>query len=114
MAAVRVTETEFQAQVVQLATLCGWQQCHTRRSIGKGRRWTTATSKVGWPDLVLWHPDRGGVLFVELKTDDGDLSDAQTDCLHSLAEAGADVRVWRPALWDTDIVPTLTFKERAR
>ncbi len=48
----------------------------------------------GWPDDVLIGP--GGLLFRELKRTGGKTTPAQ-DALHAaLAEAGADVAVWRP------------------
>lgn len=92
----KLTEQEFQALVVDLANALGWRHNFTRRTIGKGRKWTTATSVVGWPDLVLFNPSRGGVLFRELKTDVGKLSDEQRVVLEQLRAAGADARVWRP------------------
>lgn len=95
------TEAEFQAQVVELAGICGWEHNHTRRTIGRGRKWVTATSRTGWPDLTLWHPSGGGVLFVELKTDTGKVSADQQRTLTSLASSGAEVHVWRPRDWDT-------------
>ena len=90
------TEAEFQAQVVELATLCGWAHLHVRRSIGKGQRWTTATNLTGWPDLLLWRGP-GEIIAAELKTDTGRVTDEQTAVLESLATAGIETHVWRPA-----------------
>lgn len=101
------TEASFQAQVVDLAHLCGWRTMHVRRTVGRrnGRpAWQTATSIDGWPDLCLWRP--GWFLAVELKTDRGRLTAAQAEVLASLRDAGVDVRVWRPADWP-DIEATL-------
>lgn len=109
---VAPTEAEFQAQLVELAGVLGWEHNHTRRTIGRGRKWTTATSKVGWPDLVLWHPRDGGVLFVELKTDTGKVSAEQQRTLTSLRSAGAEVYVWRPSDMDA-IVDRLQHKAAA-
>ncbi len=50
MPAAMLTEADFQAQVVELAGILGWRVTHTAGAIGKGHRWTTATSVVGWPD----------------------------------------------------------------
>ena len=108
----RADEAAFQAQVVELARVLGWETNHTRRSIGRGHRWTTATSKVGWPDLVLWNPRYGGVIFAELKTDTGKVTAEQEACLASLRSAGADVRVWRPSDWP-EIEATLQHREAA-
>lgn len=57
----------------------------------------TATTCEGWPDLVLWRPDR--IIFRELKSETGKLTPAQRDLLLSLRAAGADVLVWRPSDW---------------
>lgn len=91
------SEVEWQAQVVQLAGMLGWRHNHTRRSIGKGRKWTTATSVVGWPDLELWHEQQQRVIYAELKTRTGRLTPEQKATLISLARAGCEVAVWRPA-----------------
>jgi hypothetical protein len=95
-AALAPTEIEWQAQVTHLAKILGWRVNHTRRSIGKGHRWTTATSIIGWPDLTLWHEQQQRILFVELKTDKGVLTPEQIDVLHSLDRTGLDTFVWRP------------------
>jgi hypothetical protein len=108
--ALAQTEAEFQAQVIDLARITGWKANHTRRSIGKGRQWTTATSVTGWPDLTLWRPGRGGVIFAELKTDTGKVSLDQQTILASLRSAGAEVYVWRPRDWD-EIVARLQRRE---
>jgi len=97
-----LTETQFQAQVVELARICGWRVLHVRRSIGKGQRWTTTTSIVGWPDCLFYRPRTGEHFAAELKTDDpkSQLSPEQVECLDELAASGVEVHVWRPADWD--------------
>lgn len=96
----RLSEADFQRRVIDAATLYGWRHCHTRRATVRHGRVATPTSVPGWPDLVLWNPERGGVMFVELKTDKGVLSTDQQDALISLAKAGAYVDVWRPRDWE--------------
>ena len=54
-------------------------------------------SPAGFPDRVYCGP--GGVLFRELKTDTGKLSDAQVTWLAALKLAGGDVGTWRPVDW---------------
>lgn len=102
--APKVTETEFQQQVVQLATIAGWQHLHVRRTIGRGRKWTTSTNLPGWPDLLLWKPGR--IVAAELKTDTGKTTPEQDAVLASLTAAGVETHVWRPADWD-EIASTL-------
>jgi hypothetical protein len=88
------TEAAFQGQVVELARMTGWKTMHVRRSVGKGHRWTTSTSVVGWPDLILWRPGR--IIAAELKSDTGQVTCDQALVLASLEEAGMECHVWRP------------------
>jgi hypothetical protein len=92
------TEAEFQEQVAQLAGIAGWQHLHVRRTIGRGRKWTTSTNLAGWPDLLLWKPGR--VVAAELKSDKGKTTPEQDAVLASLAAAGVETFVWRPSDWD--------------
>lgn len=103
MPAVTVTETELQGQIVELARICGWRTMHVRRSLGRGRKWTTTTSVAGWPDLVAWRPGR--FIAIEVKSATGKLSDEQTDVLASLTAAGVETYVVRPA--DFDAIATV-------
>ncbi len=92
-----MTEAELQAAVVELLNLTGWHHLHIRRSIGKGHRWTTTTSVTGWPDLYCWHPRQRRTLALELKTATGRLTPEQRLVLDSLAAAGVETAVIRPA-----------------
>lgn len=92
---VRLTEAEWQEQVIDLARVLGWRHMHVRRSIGKGRRWTTATNVDGWPDLLLWAPGRGFVAL-ELKVAPNRATVEQVVVLASLEAAGARTMVAYP------------------
>lgn len=104
-----LTEAGFQAQIVELARITGWRTMHVRRSIGKGRKWTTSTSVTGWPDLALWKP--GHFILAELKTETGKTTPQQQDIIESLRAAGIDTRIWRPTDWP-EIQTTLTTPTR--
>lgn len=97
-----ITERTWQEQVRELATILGWKVMHVRRSIGKGQRWTTATSIVGWPDLFLYHPGRGWHCAVELKSQSGKTTPEQDGVLDDLIASGVPAFVWRPS--DLDAV----------
>ena len=89
-----VSESDFMAQIKQLAELCGWRVYHTYNS----RR-----SAAGFPDLVLAR--EGRVIFAELKTQRGQLTPEQDDWLAALAPAASEfadheVHLWRPSDWD--------------
>lgn len=89
-------ESYFQSQVIMLAKLHGWLVMHTRAvEIRPGVWKTPLTGHPGFPDLVLCHKSRG-VIFAELKTEKGKLSDMQEVWLRTLADAGMETYVWRP------------------
>lgn len=93
-----MTETEWQAQVIDLAHLLGWSHLHVRRSIGKGKQWTTATNRSGWPDIFAWHP-RHGFVALELKVGRNQPTAEQLEVLAELRAAGARTLV----AWPDDI-----------
>jgi hypothetical protein len=114
-------ESGFQAQVLEIATLYGWLSFHDYDS----RR-----STPGFPDLVLVRAPE--LIFAELKTERGRVSDDQARWVGALSEltreletvlaaataAGAnsslavDTYVWRPSDFD-DILARLS-RGRAR
>lgn len=99
MIALQQTEAQFQQAVIEAARWAGWKIHHTRPAQMKSGAWATPIQgHVGFPDLVLAH-DRYGVLFVELKTKLGRLSDGQKDWIATLHAAGAEWHVWRPSDW---------------
>ncbi len=84
------SEADFQAQVIQLATIHGWKCVHFPDS----RR----VSCPGWPDLVLGHQTRG-VIFAELKREGRKPRPSQAWWCEVLSAAGCRVCVWRPGDW---------------
>lgn len=93
------TEKSYQSAIVELATVHGWHVQHTLPTQIRPGVWRThIQGHTGFPDLVLAHP-RYGVLFVEVKTIRGRLSDAQKSWISTLRSAGAEAHVWRPEDW---------------
>ena len=91
-----IRERDFQAVVIAIAKHHGWMVFHPLPAQNGRGQWRTATQgDTGFPDLVLVHPERG-IIFAELKTAIGKLSDAQNDWLMCLHAAGAEAYVWRP------------------
>ena len=89
-------EKDFQAAIIELATLLGWRVFHVYDS----RR-----SEAGYPDLTLvrdGHGERGEttpsrLIFAELKTDRGRVRPEQREWLAALAGVpGVLACVWRP------------------
>jgi hypothetical protein len=81
------SEEQFQAAVIEYATLCQWAIFHPFDS----RR-----SEAGYPDLTLV---RERVVFVELKTEKGKVSTPQKLWSMRLLLAGAEYYLWRPSDW---------------
>jgi hypothetical protein len=88
----RISEKEFQAQVVALARRCGFRVYHTYNS----RR-----SAAGFPDLVLVHAGRGEIVYAELKVPPNKLTPEQAAWIEALRAAGQRAFVWTPDDWTT-------------
>jgi hypothetical protein len=100
-----VKESYFQSQVIMLAKLHGWLVMHTRAvEIRPGVWKTPLTGHPGFPDLVLCHQKGRGLIFAELKSDMGRLSDSQELWSQAINENGAEHHVWRPK--DIDAIST--------
>ena len=93
-------EANFTKQVLQMAKLLGWRTAHFRPGMMANGRWITAVSGdgKGFPDLVLVRGKR--LLFVELKTDTGEMSDEQIDWMYDLFYTNAEVMMWCPSDWN--------------
>ena len=99
--AVSQTEAAFQKQVTDLATYQGWKWMHVENRAGNsdGTGWHTPIKgplAKGFPDMILV---RGRtLLFVELKSERGILSEHQKARLQDLQWC-ALTYVWRPSDW---------------
>jgi hypothetical protein len=94
--------------VTDLLDLNGWRWMHAptvtvrrRQRDGSERTYAETTTKgtlgTGWPDIVAV---RERVIYVELKADDGRLSEAQVGVREALRDAEAEWYCWRPRDWD--------------
>jgi len=93
---LRWREKEFQKHVLTLAEERGWTYRY--------HSYFSDRSERGFPDVMLLRPERGEMIFAELKTMNGRLSPMQEDWLGALrACAGDNVRVffWRPCCWNS-------------
>lgn len=92
----KLTEAQFQQQVIDLAKLHGYTLIyHTHDS----RR-----SQPGFPDLVLVSEHRCRALFRELKTDGGRLTQAQFLWVTGMQLAKLNAGVWRPADLESGLI----------
>ena len=85
------SETELRRSVLDRLRRGGWRVHMLPQQ--RGHRTRTAT---GWPDVVA--VKAGRMLAIELKTEDGDPTDAQDEWLAALAEVpGIETAVLRPS-----------------
>lgn len=93
---LHISERMWQDKVEQLAILNGWWVDHkTPMRYASGHVRTTGLP--GMPDLTLIHPAGHGIIYAELKTEKGRLSDKQINVARALVANGADYYVWRPS-----------------
>lgn len=95
-----MTERELQDAVVTMARAFGWTVAHFRPARTKdGWRTPVGYDGQGFPDLVMVRDDR--LMFVELKSARGKLSEPQKRWGELLGGAGADWRLWSLHEWNT-------------
>lgn len=81
-------ESEFQAWVIDVATIHGWRHWHVpvpMRPIGDGKFVPDKRGK-GLPDLILMRDDPPQIIFAEVKNETGTVSPEQQEFL-TLARA---------------------------
>ena len=89
-----VSEKLWQEQVIQLANTCAWDAHHIRPA-KYGATWKT-DGLAGMPDLILIGKRGQGIIWAELKTDKGKLSEVQEARIVQLISNGEEVHIWRP------------------
>lgn len=99
MRPLRMTEREFQSQVLGLAKIFHWRRAHFRAArTAKGWRTPVEADGKGWPDLTLVKGQR--LVFAELKRDGEKPSPEQEAWLEALRRVpGVEVYVWTPKGW---------------
>ena len=99
-----MSENDLLKCVLNLAKLYGWRTYHARPAMtAKGYRTPVQGDGKGFPDLVL--AKQGRVIFAELKSAKGTLTDAQQEWRGVLYQYA---HVWRPTDWnDGTILATL-------
>ncbi len=93
----RLSERDFERQVLELARLTGWRTAHFRPTkTSKGWRTPVSGDGKGFPDLVLVRPPE--IVFAELKAASGRVSSEQEAWLEALSRCeGIETRLWRPS-----------------
>jgi hypothetical protein len=85
---IPVTERDLREQVRDVCKLFGWKMYFS---------WTSIHSPRGFPDLVLCNPEQKRVIFAELKSEKGKLTEYQREWLEILRACGAEVYLVRPS-----------------
>ncbi len=93
----KLSEAEWQKQVIDLAHVYGWTVAHFRPArTAHGWRTPVSADGKGFPDLVLVRHDE--LIFLELKSDTGRLSNEQKDWLEKLSKVpGISVALLKPS-----------------
>lgn len=87
-------ESDYQKTIVAAATTAGWYVHAERPAVTSNGRWlTNQQGKPGFPDLVLCHPARRQLVFVELKRKPNKPTADQLDWIHGLTACGIDASV---------------------
>ena len=89
------SEALFMASVIRVANMNDWDAHHIRP--GRYGNYYKTDGLPGMPDLILIGRRGQGIIWAELKTQKGKLSDEQQSRLLQLNNNGQDVYVWRPA-----------------
>ena len=98
MKQIRLSEKDFQKQIVELAEIYGWQIHAELPAQRQSGNWVTPIQgHKGFPDLVLAKGKR--LIFAELKSDKGKTSQEQNIWLLLLKQTGAEVYLWKPLNW---------------
>jgi len=87
----KITEKVWTAQFRQLVKTFGWEAYHT---------FFSRFSERGFPDFVLYNTAQKRVMFVELKTETGKLSEHQERWRDGLLACGQEFYCWRPSDFD--------------
>jgi hypothetical protein len=108
----KVSERAFQSAVIDLARTLGYQVFHVHDSRRQVRRGVFVGDKdaAGIPDLIL---ARERVIWAELKSARGRLSDAQRRWIDTLQAAGQEVYVWRPDAFASGEIGTVLARRIA-
>lgn len=102
-------EVAFEARVIRAARAMGWRIGWTAVEARAGRLATWGLpaeairllkeTRAGHPDLILFHPNEGFPVLVELKREGRAPGPDQKEMLSRLATAGVEVHLWHPGDW---------------
>jgi len=89
-----ITESDFTRQVIDLAHVYHWKVAHFRAAMTKhGWRTPVQADGKGFPDLVMVRKNR--LIFAELKSEKGKMSDEQIEWACVLRATTIEIYDWR-------------------
>lgn len=98
------SEADFLGAVQDLADTYGWKWLHIDPALNDRGYWRTPIRGPlgkGWPDLFLIHPERGRMIYAELKSETGRVKQEQITVLGWLGQFGfVECYIWRPRDWE--------------
>jgi hypothetical protein len=96
-----ISESVFQAQVINLAQWYKWRVAHFRSAMTRRGKWVTPIQgdAKGFPDLILLRGYHS--IAAELKSEKGRVTSAQQAWLDAFIAAGYRGCVWRPSMIDS-------------
>ena len=99
----RKSETEFQQEICEAATLYGWKIFSVRRSAVPGKYGPVSVvthDGKGFPDLSLFNPKQRRILYIECKREKGIVSEDQHKWEHWVRKSGGEYILARPSMMD--------------
>lgn len=106
-----LSESDFQAQLIDVARALGWRVAHFRAArTAHGWRVPVAADGAGFPDLLLV---RERVVVAELKAAKGRVTAEQEAWLEAFRFAGVEAFIWHPGDFD-EAVAVLRRRAAAR
>jgi hypothetical protein len=92
-------ESDYQREIVAYAKLKNWAVVHFTKLYHRGRWFTPAAiDGKGFPDLILVRDER--ILFIEVKTDTGRLTNEQILWRKRILRCGLSFIVARPSTYE--------------
>jgi hypothetical protein len=88
------SEAMFMDAVIRVANMSEWDAHHIRP--GRYGNYYKTDGLPGMPDLILIGRRGQGIIWAELKTEKGKLTDEQRSRLLQINNNGQEVYVWRP------------------
>ena len=86
-----MSERQLQKNVIELAQVLGYTLVY--------HTWNSLHSPKGWPDLVLCKPSEERIIYIELKSEKGKLTPAQTEWLDGIHACRQETHIFRPSDW---------------